>query len=77
MEGQLTLKSLLFWRNFLLGINLLSWQDHYNIEFLVSKEAVVLRQWERSKQKLFGFIKRVDKGWITTMKDLESWRLEH
>jgi len=21
----------------------------------------------------FGFIKRVDKGWITTVKDLESW----
>ena len=31
------------------------------IEFLVSKENVVLRRWERSKQK-FGFIKRVDKG---------------
>ena len=30
-------------------------------QFLVSKETVVLRQWERSKQK-FGFIKRVDKG---------------
>ena len=30
-------------------------------EFLVSKETVVLRQWEGSKQK-FGFIKRVDKG---------------
>ena len=29
-------------------------------EFLVSKETVVLRRWERSKQK-FGFIKRVDK----------------
>ena len=24
----------------------------------------------------FGFIKRVDKGWITTVKDLESWRFE-
>ena len=32
-----------------------------NDEFLVSKETVVLRRWERSKQK-FGFIKRVDKG---------------
>ena len=32
-----------------------------NYGFLVSKETVVLRQWERSKQK-FGFIKRVDKG---------------
>ena len=41
-------------------------------EFLVSKETVVLRRWERSKQK-FGFIKRVDKGWITTVKDLESF----
>ena len=29
--------------------------------FLVSKETVVLRRWERSKQK-FGIIKRVDKG---------------
>ena len=43
--------------------------------FLVSKETVVLRRWERSKRK-FGFIKRVDKGWITTVKDLESWRFE-
>ena len=30
-------------------------------EFLVSKETVVLRRWERSKQKI-GSIKRVDKG---------------
>ena len=30
-------------------------------EFLVSRETVVLRRWERSKQE-FGFIKRVDKG---------------
>ena len=30
-------------------------------EFLVSKETVVLPQWEGSKQK-FGFIKQVDKG---------------
>ena len=29
----------------------------------------------KPKQK-FGFIKRVDKGWITTVKDLESWRFE-
>ena len=40
--------------------------------FLVSKETVVLCRWERSKQNFFGFIKRVDKGWITTVKDLES-----
>ena len=43
--------------------------------FLVSKETVVLRRWERWKQN-FGFIKRVDKGWNTTVEDLESWRLE-
>ena len=42
-------------------------------KFLVSIETVVLRRWERSKQK-FGFIKRVDKSEITTVKDLESWR---
>ena len=40
-------------------------------KFIVSKETVVLRRWERSKQK-FGFIKRVDKGEITTVTDLES-----
>ena len=34
---------------------------NYQNELLVSKETVVLRRWERSKQK-FGFIKRVDKG---------------
>ena len=44
-------------------------------KFLVSKETVVLRRWERSKQK-FGFIKRVDKSEITTVKDLESWRFK-
>ena len=53
----------------------LSFQSVMLSEFLVSKETVVLRQWERSKQK-FGFIKRVDKGWITTVTDLESWRFE-
>ena len=31
-----------------------------HFEFLVSKETVVLRRWERSKQK-FGVMKRVDK----------------
>ena len=40
--------------------------------FLVSNETVVLRRWERSKQK-FGFIKKgIDKGRITTVKGLES-----
>ena len=54
----------------------LHWLSNFPINtFLVSKETVVLRKWERSKQK-FGFIKRVDKGEITTVKDLESWRFE-
>ena len=47
------------------------YQTIYIHKFLVSKETVVLRRWERSKQK-FGFIKQVDKGEITTVKDLES-----
>ena len=40
-----------------------TWEFKHNklSEFLVSKETVVLRRWERSKQK-FGFIKRFDKG---------------
>ena len=40
--------------------------------FLVSKETVVLR---RLKKNLV-YSKRVDIGWITTVKDLESWRFE-
>ena len=31
-------------------------------KFRVSRETVVLRRWERSKQNFFGFVKRVDKG---------------
>ena len=40
-------------------------------KFLVSKETVVLRRWE-SKTGKFCFIKRVDKGRISTVNDLES-----
>ena len=29
-----------------------------------------------SQNQKLGFIKRVDKGWITTVKDLESWRFK-
>ena len=39
--------------------------------FPVSKETLVLRRWERSKQIEFDFIQRVDKGLITTVKGLE------
>ena len=40
-------------------------------KFLVSKETVVLHQSESETSK-FGFIKGVDKGQISTMKELES-----
>ena len=40
-------------------------------KFLVSKETVLLHQWESETWK-FSFVKEVDKGQITTMKDLES-----
>ena len=43
------------------GINAPKILGRSSNKFLVSKETVVLRRWERSKQK-FGFIKRVDKG---------------
>ena len=42
--------------------------------FLVFKETVWQRRWESETK--FGFIKRVDKGWITTVKDLENWRFD-
>ena len=45
---------------------------HYR--YLVSKETVVQCQWEI---ETLAFIKWVDKGRITTMKDLESWCFEH
>ena len=40
----------------------------------VSKETVVLRRWEIETE--IYFIKRVDKGRMATVKDLESWRFE-
>ena len=48
---------------------------HMVNKFLVSKETVVLHRWESETGKL-GFTKRVDKGRITTVNDLESWRFE-
>ena len=39
-------------------------------KILVSKETVVLRRWEIETE--IYFIRRVDKGRITTVKDLES-----
>ena len=58
------------------------------LELLIClKDSAILRdkkKWKgisKIKEKLisqlkFGFIKRVDKGEITTVKDLESWRFE-
>ena len=43
-------------------------------KILVSKETVGLRWWEIETE--IYFIKRVDKGQIATVKDLESWRFE-
>ena len=40
-------------------------------KILVSKETVVLRRWWEIETEI-DFIKRVDKGRITTVKDLES-----
>ena len=45
-----------------------------DLENFVSKETVILRQWE-SETKI-GFIKRADKGRRTTVKDVESSRFE-
>ena len=53
------------------------WRAVNNLNKLLdSKGTVVLRRWESGKWKL-GFIKRVDKSQITTVRDLESWRFEH
>ena len=50
-------------------------------KFLVSKETVVLRRGGGGGGEIeigrCGFIKRVDKGRITTVNDLESLRFEH
>jgi len=40
-----------------------------------------LMKWWKCMTKIIptvkmGFIKRIDKGWITTVKDLDSWRFE-
>ena len=40
-------------------------------KILISEETVVLRLWESQTSK-FGFIKRVDKDQITTVKNVES-----
>ena len=43
----------------------------------MNRKLLVLYNFATTKQK-FGFIKRVDKGWITTVTDLgtQSWRFE-
>ena len=44
-------------------------------KILVSKKSVVLSRWDSETWK-FGFMKRADKGRITIVKDLETWRFE-
>ena len=50
----------------------MEWRDQH---FDVAKAPLIITVLLACLQK-FGFIKRVDKGWITTVKDLESWRFE-
>ena len=51
-------------------LNLILFMRHSRDKILVSKETVVLRRWEIETKN--DFIKRVEKGRITTVKDLES-----
>ena len=44
--------------------------------FLVSEQTVQLPWWESETWK-FGFIIWVYKGWVTTVKDLESWHFKY
>jgi len=37
----------------------------------------MLCEWKSETSKFFKFIKKVDKVWITTANDLESWCFEH
>jgi len=47
-------------------------QLHDNININIRRLVIAIL----SKTRKFGFIKQVNKSWITTMKDLESWRFE-
>ena len=47
----------------------LGYNSEYKNKILVSNETEMLRRWECEK---FGFIKRVQKGRITNVKDLEG-----
>ena len=59
---------------------------HKNISASNQQKNKILQPWPEvqvyftshilSVKQKFGFIKRVDKGCITTVKDLESWRFE-
>ena len=43
------------------------------VSYVQLKNFLTVGEWNK---KSFFFIKRVDEGWITTVKDLESWRFE-
>ena len=52
-------------------IKIQSWSHLLANKFIVSKETVGLRWWESEARK-FGFMKGIDKGPISTLKELES-----
>ena len=51
-------------------------RDNNEVEMTGGKYASALYMDSNQAKQKFSFIKRVDKGWITTVKDLESWRFE-
>ena len=49
----------------------------YAKKFLISKEIVLLILSVEEWIMEIGFIKRDGKGWITNVKEMESWHFEH
>ena len=50
--------------------------EHSTTDRWIRWESILRGNRSTRRSTEIGFIKRVDKGWITTMKDLESWRFE-
>ena len=59
---------------------MLVWKQYMGWEVFPSPQISVLVKKEQSeegaKNKNLAIIKQADKGWITTVKDLESWGFE-
>ena len=60
----------------LLQTDLVLWYPPVEVSDLCRLALTLQERTEQQKKQKFGFIKRVDKGWITTVKDLERWRFE-